>query len=145
MTYANSTAQAKYKSKVLVSTFAGEYCTFGQSSVNAGWAYVKKLLTDKKTSVYLMPAIFSDPSGFKNFDWMDGEFNWNSAWPMGGDPISTATDEAYMSALGTKGYMPAMSPAFFTVCPALKTTVETDADFAVLWCQQLQQELDLPR
>jgi len=117
MTYANSSAQARYQNKVLVSTFAGEYCNFGQGSVNAGWTYFKKLLTDQKTSIYLMPAIFSDPSGFKDFAWMDGEFNWNSAWPMTAAPIDTASDEKYMSALGTKGYMPAMSPAFFTVCP----------------------------
>jgi glucan endo-1,3-alpha-glucosidase len=115
-TYANSTAQARYQNKVLVSTFAGENCNFGQNSTSNGWTYVKKLLSDQKVSVYLMPAIFSDPSGFKNMGWMDGEFNWNSAWPMGSQPISTATDEQYMSALGTKGYMPAMSPAFFTVC-----------------------------
>lgn len=62
-----------------------------------------------------MPAIFSDPSGFKNMDWMDGEFNWNGAWPMGSTPLDTSSDQQYMNALGTKGYMPAMSPAFFTV------------------------------
>jgi len=114
LTYANSSAQALYKDKVLVSSFAGENCNFGQSSVTAGWAYTKDLLTAQNTSIYLMPAIFSDPAGFKALDWMDGEFNWNGAWPMTAAPLTTASDEQYMSALGTKGYMPAMSPAFFT-------------------------------
>jgi len=72
------------------------------------------LMTNQSMPIYLMPAIFSDPSGFKGLDWLDGEFNWNGAWPMTAAPISTASDEQYMSALGTKGYMPAMSPAFFT-------------------------------
>jgi glucan endo-1,3-alpha-glucosidase len=120
MTYANSSAQAVYKNKVLVSTFAGENCNFGQSTVTAGWAYTKSLMTAQNTSIYLMPAIFSDPSGFKNLDWMDGEFNWNGGWPMTSAPLSTSSDEQYMSALGTKGYMAAISPAFFTVCHFLQ-------------------------
>jgi glucan endo-1,3-alpha-glucosidase len=118
-TYANSTAQARYKNKVLVSTFAGEYCNFGQASVSAGWAYTKELMTNQSMPIYLMPAIFSDPSGFKDLDWLDGEFNWNGAWPMTAAPLTTASDEQYMSALGTKGYMPAVSPAFFTVCSSI--------------------------
>lgn len=142
-TYADSSAQARYQNKVLVSTFAGEYCNFGQGSTNAGWTYVKKLLSDQKVSIYLMPAIFSDPSGFKDLTWMDGEFNWNSAWPMTAAPIDTASDERYMSALGTKGYMPAMSPGFFTVCRICLDDVT--GLITVLRCQQLQQELDLPR
>ncbi len=35
--YTNSTAQARYQGKQLVSTFAGENCYFGQSTVQAGW------------------------------------------------------------------------------------------------------------
>lgn len=50
---------------------------------------------------------------------MDGEFNWNSGWPMGSTPLDTSSDERYMSALGSKGYMPAMSPSFFTVSVTL--------------------------
>ena len=74
-------------------------------------------MTNQSMPIYLMPAIFSDPSGFKGLDWLDGEFNWNGAWTMTAAPLTTASDDQYMSALGTtKGYMPAMSPAFFTVC-----------------------------
>ncbi|KAK8854700.1 hypothetical protein IAR55_003439 [Kwoniella newhampshirensis] len=113
-TYATNTAQAKYNGKVLVSTFAGENCQFGQGSVNAGWTYFRTLLTNKGISVYFVPAIFSDPSTFKSNAWMDGEFNWNGAWPMGADALTTASDSSYMSALGSKGYMAAVSPAFFT-------------------------------
>lgn len=114
-TYANSTAQGKIDGKTVVSTFAGEYCTFGQGSLNAGWTYFRSLLTARGVTPYIIPAIFSDISQFQSYDWMDGEFNWNSGWPMGSEPISTASDRSYTIALGSnKGYMPAVSPAFFT-------------------------------
>jgi glucan endo-1,3-alpha-glucosidase len=107
-TYANSTAQAKYGGKTIVSTFAGEYC------LNAGWQYVRTLLVARGVNPYIVPALFSDISQFKSYDWMDAEFNWNSGWPQGAAPLTTSSDQSYMSALGTKGYMPAVSPAFFT-------------------------------
>ena len=61
-----------------------------------------------------VPAIFIDPALFKGYSWMDGEFNWNSGWPMGGSPLDTSSDQQYMGALGNKTYMPAISPFFFT-------------------------------
>lgn len=113
-TYASSSAQAKYNGKVIVSTFAGENCQFGQGSLNAGWTYFRSLLTNKGLSVYIVPAIFSDPTQFSGMSWMDGEFNWNSGWPTAGSPLDTSSDTYYQSQLGSKGYMPAVSPCFFT-------------------------------
>jgi glucan endo-1,3-alpha-glucosidase len=107
-TYANNGAQAKYANKVLVSSFLGEGCTFGQSNVANGWAYLRKQLS---FDIYFMPATFVTPG---SASWADGVFNWNSAWPMDGNDISTATDTTYLSALGSKGYMPGISPFFFT-------------------------------
>jgi glucan endo-1,3-alpha-glucosidase len=46
--------------------------------------------------------------------WMDGEFNWNSGWPMGSTDLDTSSDVTYQNALAGKTYMPAISPAFFT-------------------------------
>ncbi|WWD19155.1 hypothetical protein CI109_103613 [Kwoniella shandongensis] len=112
--YANNTAQAKYNGKTIVSTFAGEDCTFGQGSMNAGWTYFRTLLANKGVSAYFVPAVFSDVSTFKGDTWMDAEFNWNGAWPMGSTALDTSSDTTYMNALGTKGYMAAVSPAFFT-------------------------------
>lgn len=113
-TYTNSSAQAKINGKTVVSTFAGEYCNFGQGNMNDGWTYFRSLLVKAGVNPYIIPSIFSDPSGFSGMNWMDGEFNWNSAWPMSNQPINTASDRTYANALGSKGYMPAISPAFFT-------------------------------
>lgn len=113
-TYANHSAQAMYNSKVLVSTFSGESCTFGQGSVSAGWTYFRSLLTAKGISIYFVPSIFSDISTYSGDSWMDGEFNWNGGWPTGNTALDTSSDTSYMSALGSKGYMAAVSPCFFT-------------------------------
>ncbi|WRT68503.1 uncharacterized protein IL334_005479 [Kwoniella shivajii] len=113
-TYATNSAQAKVDGKVLVSTFAGENCQFGQGSYQAGWTYFQSLLTAKKIDIYFVPATFADISTFKSSSWMDGEFNWNSAWPMSGSALGTYSDTSYMSALGNKTYMAGVSPAFFT-------------------------------
>ncbi|WWC71473.1 uncharacterized protein I206_105431 [Kwoniella pini CBS 10737] len=114
-TYANNTAQAKVGGKVLLSTFAGENCKFGQGSYQDAWNYFDTLLAAKSINVYFVPAVFADISTFSSSTWMDGEFNWNSGWPMGGSPLGTYSDTSYMSALGSsKGYMAAVSPAFFT-------------------------------
>ncbi|WVQ95055.1 hypothetical protein IAU59_002147 [Kwoniella sp. CBS 9459] len=114
-TYASSSAQAKVGSKVLVSTFAGNDCTFGQSSVDAGWKYFRSLISAKTFDIYLMPALFSDISTFSKNTWMDGEFNWDSGWPMAGTALTTSSDQSYMNALNSnQTYMAAVSPAFFT-------------------------------
>lgn len=113
-TYATHSAQATYNGKVLVSTFSGESCTFGQGSVSAGWTYFRSLLTAKGISIYFLPSIFSDISTFSSNSWMDGEFNWNGGWPTGSTALSTSSDISYMSALGSKGYMAPVSPCFFT-------------------------------
>ncbi|WVF67574.1 hypothetical protein IAT40_002332 [Kwoniella sp. CBS 6097] len=114
-TYATSSAQAKVGTKVLVSTFAGNDCTFGQGSVDAGWKYFRTLIDAKSFDIYLMPALFSDISTFSKNTWMEGEFNWDSGWPMAGDALTTSSDQAYMNALSSKQtYMAAVSPAFFT-------------------------------
>lgn len=45
---------------------------------------------------------------------MDGELNWNSAWPMGNYEISTSVDWHYINQMAGKEYMAAISPFFFT-------------------------------
>ncbi|OCF44040.1 hypothetical protein I317_02148 [Kwoniella heveanensis CBS 569] len=113
--FASNSAQAKVGSKVLVSTFAGNDCTFGQSSVDSGWKYFRSLISAQSFDIYLMPALFSDISTFSKNTWMDGEFNWDSGWPMAGDALTTASDQSYMNALSSnQTYMAAVSPAFFT-------------------------------
>lgn len=116
--HAYSPAQAMWNGKVLISTFSGEHCYFGQGSVAEGWTNVfRALLESSGIDIFFVPSVFSDPSSFAYDNWMDGELNWNSGWPMDSSDITTASDETYMNALGTKEYMAAISPAFFTHFP----------------------------
>lgn len=116
--YASNTAQAQYKGRTLVSTFAGDSCLFGQGSALNGWNLVRSNLLKSNVTIFFVPSIWSDPATFNTpaMAWLDGELNWNSGWPTGMDAsdVSTASDQTYMAGLGTKAYMPAISPAFFT-------------------------------
>ena len=113
-TYATNAGQAMHNGKVLVSTFAGSDCTFGTGSSN-GWqtAFVDALTSDG-VNIFFVPSLFSDISTFSSNSWMDGELNWNSGWPMSDSDLTTASDVSYLSALGDKEYMPAISPFFYT-------------------------------
>ncbi|VDC00768.1 unnamed protein product [Peniophora sp. CBMAI 1063] len=87
-TYASHPAQQLYASRVLATTFAGESCTFGQSSVAEGWktqfTQHPDLMGDGgESKVWFMPSFFVDPATFGGYDGvMDGALNWNSAWPL---------------------------------------------------------------
>ena len=73
-TFANHTSQFKYNGKAFVSTFSGEKCTFGQSSVAEGWtSQFKNQLQD---SVFFVPSFFDDPSTLNTYqDAIDGEYS----------------------------------------------------------------------
>ncbi|KAJ9124508.1 hypothetical protein QFC24_003299 [Naganishia onofrii] len=116
--HASSSAQAKWNGKVLVSTFSGENCYFGQGSVNDGWnnAFIA-ILEAADIDIFFVPSVFSNPSTFSSSTWMDGELNWNGGWPTDGSDITTSSDTTYINALGSKEYMAAISPAFFTHFP----------------------------
>ncbi|WWC86171.1 uncharacterized protein L201_001044 [Kwoniella dendrophila CBS 6074] len=106
--FASQAAQAKHDGKVLVSTFAGSDCAISWQNdfVNA--------LDNSGTNIFFVPSIFSNPNTFAGNNWMDGELNWNSGWPMGANDLDTSSDKQYMSALGSKEYWAAVSPFFFT-------------------------------
>ncbi|EDR13362.1 glycoside hydrolase family 71 protein [Laccaria bicolor S238N-H82] len=75
--------QFQYKGRAFVSTFAGETCQFGQGSVADGWKTQFTRSPDLQGQIYFVPAFFIDPATFGNFaDVMDGDFNWNSGWPI---------------------------------------------------------------
>ncbi|KAJ7863085.1 glycoside hydrolase [Mycena olivaceomarginata] len=95
--------------KAFVSTFAGEQCTFGQGSVGDGWKTQFAQHPDLQGKMEFVPAFFIDPATFSpQFSGvMDGDFNFNSGWPL----ESLAT----LAAGGAKlTYMAAVSPWFFT-------------------------------
>lgn len=112
--FASSSAQAMHNGKILVSTFAGSDCTFGTGSSNGWQGSFVNALSSQGVDIFFVPSLFSDISTFSSNTWMDGELNWNSGWPSGGSDIATAGDTDYMAALGSKEYMPAISPFFYT-------------------------------
>lgn len=109
-TYLSHPAAAKYRGKSIVTTFAGESCTFGAGSVNAGWSAVFAGYRDK---IWFAPAFNTDPMRLPSFD-IDAETNWGSAWPDKGKEIETSRDEWFMKQLGSKGYIGTVSPLFAT-------------------------------
>ncbi|KAJ7849581.1 glycoside hydrolase family 71 protein [Mycena leptocephala] len=110
-TYSSHPNVMQFDGKMLITTFSGEKCTFGQSSVDAGWTSAVKTGVPP---VHFIPAFFVDPATFSTYQSADGAFNWNGGWPQSQVNTSFDTDTAYISALGGKTYLGAVSPWFFT-------------------------------
>ncbi|KAJ7761493.1 glycoside hydrolase [Mycena maculata] len=75
--------QLQVNGRALVSTFAGESCTFGQDTVADGWRSQFTQSPDLKGQITFVPSFFIDPATFTDFSGvMDGAFNFNSGWPI---------------------------------------------------------------
>ncbi len=78
-TYANSTSTFKYNARMLVSTFAGESCRFGASTLNQGWTDAikptKPPTNGPLPAVWFVPSFFVDPATFRNLSVIDGAFH----------------------------------------------------------------------
>ncbi|KAI8994112.1 glycoside hydrolase [Trametes punicea] len=86
--------QLKVDGKALVSTFAGESCTFGEQDVYTGWRVQFAQHPDIAGKIRFMPAFFIDPQDFRNFDGvMDGDFNFNGAWRT---DLTTASASSFL-------------------------------------------------
>lgn len=82
-TYANHTSQFKYNGKVFASTFSGEKCTFGQSSVTQGWVSQFTGQLTGANSVFFVPSFFVDPNTLGTYaNAMDGQFNVSYMNPL---------------------------------------------------------------
>ncbi|KAJ7459880.1 glycoside hydrolase [Mycena latifolia] len=69
--------------RAFVSTFAGESCTFGQDSVADGWRSQFAQHPELQGKINFVPSFFIDPAKFTDFGGvMDGDFNFNSGWPL---------------------------------------------------------------
>ncbi|KAI0354931.1 glycoside hydrolase [Trametes cingulata] len=80
-TFIGEAAQLQVDGKALVSTFAGEACTFGEADVFTGWNKQFAQHPDIAGKIHFVPAFFLDIQQFRNFkDVMDGDFNFNGAW-----------------------------------------------------------------
>ncbi|QRV98082.1 alpha-1,3-glucanase [Ceratobasidium sp. AG-Ba] len=105
--YAPHPAQFKVNGKVFASTFAGESCTFGTATPEAGW---KQQFTDQLTgenAAMFVPSFFMDPTRFKSFAAMDGAFNWNGGWPT---QISASKLSETISFLNSNPANPSAAP-----------------------------------
>jgi glucan endo-1,3-alpha-glucosidase len=111
--YKSHPNQAFYQNKLLLTLFDGAYCTFGQPTVDAGWAYFRSQMTALNTPVYIMPSIFV---GLEQQNWFDGHFDWDNSWPMEAEDLDGSQDIAAKAQMTArrKGYMPGISPNFFT-------------------------------
>jgi glucan endo-1,3-alpha-glucosidase len=75
-TYNSHPNVLQYDNKILITTFAGESCTFGQGSVDAGWNFALK--TGSLPAVYFIPSFFVAPDTFPTYTSTDGQFNVSS-------------------------------------------------------------------
>ncbi|KAJ3534356.1 hypothetical protein NMY22_g6963 [Coprinellus aureogranulatus] len=83
--HASHPNQLKYNdNQAFVSTFAGELCNFGLGGgAEEVWKNAFTQHPDVKGKVYFVPSFFIDPATFGKFNGvMDGDFNWNSGWPI---------------------------------------------------------------
>ncbi|QSZ31277.1 hypothetical protein DSL72_000840 [Monilinia vaccinii-corymbosi] len=108
--YGVSPAYFKYNGQVFASTFEGVN--------NAGdWTPdgpIRCAVQDTVGSIYFVPDYTSlGPSGFTaQLDNVQGGFSWDM-WPSGPEDMTTASDIAWQSTLGSKSYMMGVSPWFF--------------------------------
>ncbi|QRV75654.1 alpha-1,3-glucanase [Ceratobasidium sp. AG-Ba] len=101
-----------YGGKTFLSTFAGQQCSFGQGSADAGF---KWLLANAGTPIYFIPNIqIGDATQLKStWNFIDGYKLWN-AWPKtNADDTQWDDDAWWMQNAAGKGYLTLVSPWFF--------------------------------
>ncbi|KAJ3709955.1 glycoside hydrolase [Lentinula raphanica] len=82
----------------LVSTFAGESCTFGQGSVSDGWRTQFAQHPDLQGKITFVPSFFVSPTQMSQFQGVvDGTFNWNGGWPVELTTDSTGSSSSTLS------------------------------------------------
>ncbi|KAJ3527217.1 hypothetical protein NMY22_g9870 [Coprinellus aureogranulatus] len=109
--YHDHSNQLVFRGNPVVSSFGGQFCTFGQGTVNDGW---KRVLKRNLPGVHFIASFFMDPGIYGSMDAVDGAFSWDSAWPMGNYDITDAYDVEYQRYLKGRTYMAGVSPWFFT-------------------------------
>jgi len=70
--YDGHSNQLKYQGKTLVSTFGGQFCTFGKSRMDEGWSQVMKT---NLVDVHFCPAFFISPPVLPSLKAIDGAFS----------------------------------------------------------------------
>ncbi|ORY77293.1 glucan endo-1,3-alpha-glucosidase agn1 [Protomyces lactucae-debilis] len=140
--FAQHPNQYFYQNKQFVSTFAGESVTFGQGSANAGWSNFKNTLAGMGNPIYFVPSFTAlGASAAMGMSSNDGAFSWD-AWPTSNNAMSTASDNAYMSARNGKTYMAGVSPWFYTHFSYKNWIYKSDDLFTTRWEQVVAMQPD---
>ncbi|KIL63226.1 glycoside hydrolase family 71 protein [Amanita muscaria Koide BX008] len=132
-TFISRPSQLIYNGHAVVSTFAGEACTFGQANSQSGWDTQFANHPDLKGKIYFMPSFFVAPNQISQYsNVLDGYFNWNAGWPtsltssdagnaendLNTFVYSMQADKSFLDVLNSmspgRGYMAPVSPWFFT-------------------------------
>ncbi|KAG8737877.1 hypothetical protein FRC10_007563 [Ceratobasidium sp. 414] len=136
-----------YNSKMLLSTFAGQWCTFGQANPSDGWHW---FLDNAGTPIYFVPNFQIDVSELSTtWKWLDAYKLWN-AWPLGQQDNNQWADDAwYMQHLASgQGYLTMVSPWFFAHRPGSPSTNRylrgDNFMYTKRWKQLIQNRKSLP-
>ncbi|KAG7291440.1 hypothetical protein NEMBOFW57_001459 [Staphylotrichum longicolle] len=131
-TYGKHTGYYQHNGLPLVSTFEGPGQADDWKTINSG-----------DTSCFFIPdwsSLGAGPAVRAGDGVADGLFSW-AAWPTGKLNSTTYVDASYKLALGSKPYMMAVSPWFFTNMPGFdKNWLWNNGD---LWYQRWQQIVSL--
>ncbi|KAG9095222.1 hypothetical protein FS749_010852 [Ceratobasidium sp. UAMH 11750] len=102
-----------YNSKVLLSTLAGQECTFGEASASAGWQW---LINNAGTPIYFIPNLqLRDPVQLRTmWGFIDGYKLWNARPKTNVDNAQRADDAQWVQNTAGKGHLTLVSPWFFT-------------------------------
>ncbi|SLM37963.1 alpha--glucanase [Lasallia pustulata] len=130
-TYAGNPSQYRYNNQPLVSTFEG--------TNNIGdWPNIKAA-----TGCFFVPDWTSlGPAGFQNqAGTADGAFSWD-AWPQYPN-AEVQSDQAWISALGSKPYMMGVPPWFYTNLPGKNWLWPSNDLWYNRWQQAIQYQPEL--
>ncbi|KAG9091296.1 hypothetical protein FS749_016644 [Ceratobasidium sp. UAMH 11750] len=138
-----------YNSKMFLSTFAGQQCSFGQGSAAAGWQW---LINNAGTPIYFTPNIqLGDATQLKTtWNFIDGYKLWN-AWPKTNtDNTQWADDAWWMQNAAGKGYLTLVSPWFFIHLPGGDPSINNryfrgdNFEYRARWQQLIANRDSLP-
>ncbi|KDN49967.1 hypothetical protein RSAG8_01303, partial [Rhizoctonia solani AG-8 WAC10335] len=101
-----------YNNKIFLSTFAGQWCTFGQASAPAGWQW---LVQNAGAPIYFIPNLqIGDATQLSStWNFIDGFKLWNAWTKTSADNTQWADDAWWMQNSQGKGYLTLVSPWFF--------------------------------
>lgn len=70
--YHDHSNQLVFRGHPVVSSFGGQFCTFGQETVNDGW---KRVMKRNLPAVHFIASFFMDPGIYGSMDSVDGAFS----------------------------------------------------------------------